>query len=136
MFEMFDHTADLGMRVESDSLNELFQDAARGLSAMIVDNPDAISEVSSQTVETSSGDLQYLMFDWLAELLYLFEAKGFIGARFDVRVEGLSLSATVFGESFDRSRHQPSHEVKAITYHGLIVERIDAKWRAEMIVDI
>lgn len=136
MFEMFDHTADLGMRVESDSIDELFQDAARGLSAMIVDNPDAIREVSSQTVETSSGDLQYLMFDWLAELLYQFEAKGFIGARFDVRVEGLSLHATVFGESFDRSRHQPAHEVKAITYHGLIVERIETKWRAEMIVDI
>jgi SHS2 domain-containing protein len=29
-----------------------------------------------------------------------------------------------------------SHEVKAITYHGLAVERTADGWRAEVVVDI
>jgi SHS2 domain-containing protein len=136
MYEMFDHTADLGMRVEASSLNELFQDAARGLSSMIVENIEAIRDTETQTIETTSDDLEYLMFDWLAELLYRFEAQGWIGARFDVAVSDLSLTATIYGETFDRDRHQPAHEVKAITYHGLLVENKNDKWRAELIVDI
>jgi SHS2 domain-containing protein len=136
MYEMFDHTADLGMRVEASSLNELFQDAARGLSSMIVENIEAIRDTETQTIETTSDDLEYLLFDWLAELLYRFEAQGWIGARFDVAVSDLSLTATIYGETFDRDRHQPAHEVKAITYHGLLVENKNDKWRAELIVDI
>jgi SHS2 domain-containing protein len=136
MFEMFDHTADLGMRVEAASLDALFQDAACGLTSMIVEHPDAIQQIETRTIETSSDDLEYLMFDWLAELLFLFEADGWIGARFDVRVSGLSISAKAYGEPYDFNRHQPAHEVKAITYHGLQVENIGTAWSAELIVDI
>ena len=124
---MFDHTADLGMRVEADSLNLLFQDAAVGLTSMIVEHPRAIREIESQRVQ---------MFDWLAELLFQFEANGWIGSRFEVQIEQHELTATAFGEPYDSIRHQPAHEVKAISYHGLFVKQIEERWTAELIVGI
>ena len=42
----------------------------------------------------------------------------------------------MMGESFDPARHLLSHEVKAITYHELKVERTPVGWLAEAIVDI
>ena len=47
-----------------------------------------------------------------------------------------SLTAAARGEPFDPERHPLSHEVKAITYHGLIVESSEGGWLAEVIVDI
>ena len=46
MFETFDHTADLGLRVTADSLNELFAEAAVGLTSLIV--ADVTSVVVAQ----------------------------------------------------------------------------------------
>ena len=61
-------------------------------------------------------------------------AGGF--SRFTVRVTEQGLQGKAWGEPLDRSRHELSHEVKAITYHGLRVEKQDGKWLAEVIVDI
>lgn len=137
MFERFEHTADLGLRVEAASLAELFSEAGRGLTSLLIDRPELIQEVAEKTFEVTASELDYLFFDWLNELLYAFESEGWLGAEFDVSVEGKRLVAHVRGESLDASRHRPSHEVKAITYHGLEVREDSAgRWMVEVIVDI
>lgn len=137
MFSTFEHTADLGLRVAATSLEELFAEAARGLMSMLVDRPEHVLPHESQAFEIVSSELDYLFFDWLSELLFAFESDGWLGAAFDVRIDGNHLLATVRGEHLDRARHQPGHEVKAITYHGLQVrEAPDGGWTAEVIVDI
>jgi len=140
MFETFDHTADLGLRVGADSINELFAEAAVGLASLIVADVATIEASQERSIEISSPDLEYLYFDWLSEVLYLFESEGLVVANADVDVDGVSLRAAVDVDSFCETRHLRSHEVKAITYHGLNVnlhER-DGKqsWLAEVIVDI
>ncbi|MBI5908014.1 MAG: archease, partial [Burkholderiales bacterium] len=56
--------------------------------------------------------------------------------RFSVRVGDTGLVGEAWGEPLDRERHVLSHEVKAITYHGLRVEQTADSWMAELIVDI
>jgi SHS2 domain-containing protein len=46
------------------------------------------------------------------------------------------LRAAAWGEPVDPARHELDHEVKAITYHGLKLERDGDGWLAEVIVDI
>ena len=43
MYETFDHTADLGLRIRAADLNTLFAEAAQALFATLVENIDAIS---------------------------------------------------------------------------------------------
>jgi SHS2 domain-containing protein len=155
VFEHFDHTADLGLRVRADSLDELLVEAARGLLAMIVANPKAVRPVQSKTIELTAADPLYLLVDWLSELLYAFESEKLIFCEFEVRLVAetvgqdsscqqsagqvlpYKLSATCRGEPMDSQRHIMDHEVKAITYHGLRVEQQpDGAWLAEVIVDI
>jgi SHS2 domain-containing protein len=136
MFETFDHTADLGLRVRAEALDKLFQEAAEALIGILVDNPSSIEQRLKLEFLMEADDLAYLLFDWLREILYCFDGEGVLLGRFDVQVTGTILSATAWGEPLDRSRHLLTHEVKAITYHGLRVEQTTEGWLAEIIVDI
>lgn len=136
MYEVFEHTADLGLRVRASTKEELFAEAAQGLFAMIVANLDSVQAVQTRTVEVAGDELGFLMFDWLNELLYAFEADKLLLSRFEVQIAGDRLHATCHGEPMDPARHEMEHEVKAITYHQLRVEESEGGWLAEIIVDI
>lgn len=135
-FETFEHTADLGLRVTAESLDALLADAARGLCSLIVPDLDSIRTVEAHAFAIAGEEPEYLLFDWLNELLYAYEVRHLLFSRFEVRVGPGGLEATAHGEPLDRSRHVLDHEVKAITYHGLKVEQEANLWRAEIIVDI
>jgi SHS2 domain-containing protein len=136
MFEVFDHTADLGLRVRADDLNSLFAEAARALMSVIVSHPDAVEPRDVLAVKIAGRDREYLFVDWLHELLFLIESKRFLTSQFDVAVAADGVSAAVRGEPYDAVRHTLAHEVKAITYHGLKVEQTESGWLAEVILDI
>lgn len=136
MFETFDHTADIGLRIRATTLDELFEDAARGLFSLLIDDLETIRPTIEKTVQLTSDSWDMLLFDWLDHLLYLFDAERLALSEFDVTVQEFKLSAKVRGESLDLTRHPLAHEVKAITYHGLFVRRNGNDWLAEVIVDI
>lgn len=136
MYEIFEHTADLGIRVRADDLESLFADAARGLLSVLVANHDAVRPVQEKTYAIAGEELDYLLFDWLTELLYTFETEKLLLAEFDVKVDNNGLRAVCRGEPIDRSRHDMDHEIKAITYHELKVKQTADGYLAEVIVDI
>jgi SHS2 domain-containing protein len=136
MYETFEHTADLGLRGRAASLNELFADAGRALFSVIVANPDAVRPVRELSFANRGTRRDDLLFDWLAELLYTFDTARVLLSDFSVDVREDGLAATARGEPFDPDRHELDMEVKAITYHGLKVERDGDGWLAEVIVDI
>lgn len=136
MHELFEHTADLGLRVRAADLDTLFAEAAECLVSAIVEDATSIRPETEQTIELSGTDREYLLFDFLRELLYRFDAEHLLFGQFEVRVRPDGLTATVRGERLDPARHVLSHEVKAITYHELTVEPTPDGWLAEVIVDI
>jgi len=136
MYETFDHTADLGLRVRASDLNTLFAEAAQALFAAIVDDLTTVNSDHELKVELTGADPEYLLFDWLKELLYCFDVQHLLFSRFTVNVTNDGLIGAAWGEPLDRARHALAHEVKAITYHGLKVEKTADGWLAEVIVDI
>jgi SHS2 domain-containing protein len=138
MFEVFAHTADIGLRIRATSLDALFADAALGLFSLILSNVDQVELRDQIHINLPSRDdeYDYLLFDWLNELLYTFDSRRIVLAKFDVHVGPAQLRATAWGEPLDRRRHRLDHEVKAITYHELKVAQQANEWLAEVIVDI
>ena len=136
MFETFDHTADLGLRVRAADLDTLFAEAATALFSTIVEDLATVRPVRQIAIELTKDEPDYLLFDWLKALLYHFDAEHILFSRFEVKVDETGLKATAWGEPVDRSRHELGHEVKAVTYHGLRVERTADGYLAEVIVDI
>jgi SHS2 domain-containing protein len=136
MFETFEHTADLGLRVRARELNELFAEAGRGLFTIIAGDLEQVRPEQASNLSVQGQWLDELLFDWLTELLYRFDTQRLLLCEFRVQATEVGLEAVARGEPWDESRHPLEHEVKAITYHGLKVEQVDECWLAEVIVDI
>jgi SHS2 domain-containing protein len=136
MFETFDHTADLGLRIRATDLDTLFAEAAAALFSIIVEDLATVGPRQAVSVELAHDEPEYLLFDWLKTLLYQFDAEHLLFSRFAVHIDDTGLKATAWGEPLDRERHELAHEVKAITYHGLRVEQTSDGYLAEVIVDI
>lgn len=135
MYETFEHTADLGLRARAADLDTLFGEAAKALFSTLASLDDVLPRVERR-LELTGSEIDYLLFDWLSELLYLFDREHLLLCQFDVAVDEHGLRATVRGEPVDPARHRLEHEVKAITYHGLRVEQTADGWQSEVIVDI
>jgi SHS2 domain-containing protein len=136
MYETFDHTADLGLRVRASDLDTLFTEAAHALFSTIVEDLATVEPRQRFDLQLSGTAADLLLFDWLKELLYVWDSEHVLFSRFEVHVTATGLTGAAWGEPLDRARHELLHEVKAITYHGLRVEQTAEGWLAEVIVDI
>jgi len=136
VYETFEHTADIGLRVHSADLESLFREAAEGLFSVLVEAIPRNETVQRADFELEAERTEFLLVDWLSELLYRFETRGLLFDSFDVRLDGDRLVATARSRPFDEQRDRMLHEVKAVTYHDLRVRRTDRGWLAEVILDI
>ncbi len=136
--ELFDHTADVGLRIRGEDLDDLFRTAAEGLFDLIVANREAVAIERDEPIELAAESPADLLVAWLDELLFRFETGHRVYGRFRVEVaeDGRSLRGEVGGEAINRDRHVLDHEVKAITRHAYRLEREGDGWIAELILDI
>ena len=136
MYEVFEHTADLGIRVRAATLDALLADAARGLFAVIAGDLTQIETREERPFALPGTDPTWLLHDWTSELLAVFAIERLLFREFTVMVDDTGLRATARGETYDPSRHVLAHEIKAVTQHLLDVRQGPAGWEAEFIVDI
>ena len=136
--EVFDHTADVGLRIKGDDPADLFRTAAEGLFDYVVANRDEVRVDRTEAVALQADSTADLLIGWLNELIFRCETRHVLFTRFEVNLsdDGLALEATIGGEPIDRDRHVLDHEVKAVTRHGVRLEREGTGWVAEVILDI
>jgi SHS2 domain-containing protein len=131
----FGTTADLGIEVQAKSLPELFSAAAWALSNVIADFAQAPTNFELR-VELNSDSLENLLFDWLSELIFIFDARKAICREFKIDIRGMLLSAELIGAVFDPAVHLLRAAPKAITYHEFKLCKIASGWRARFIIDV
>lgn len=136
MHEVFEHTADLGLRVKAASFAALLAEAAQGLFEIIAGDLGQIRPRLARSFAIEGADPAYLLLDWLGELHAAFEIDRLLLCAFEVAVHERGLTATARGEPYDPAVHTLAHEIKAITQHELDVRQTPAGWEATLIVDI
>lgn len=136
MYEILEHTADIGIRVKAATVEALFEEAAMGLQAVML---DASCAEPRQIVETQATgeDLASLLVNFLSEVLYWIDAKRVVIARVEVEAvaEGVA-RARLYAEPRDVRRHPGKVIVKGVTYHQLRIEPTPDGWLAEVFLDI
>jgi SHS2 domain-containing protein len=135
-FCILEHTADIGFEAFGATRKEVFANAARALTQLMVDL-EAIAPQEELSLRAEASDMPSLLVNWLSEILYLFDAEGWLFRDFELEdLTEHSLAATARGEKFDRRRHQVKLLVKAVTYHQLDLRETAQGWRAQVYVDI
>jgi SHS2 domain-containing protein len=135
-FEIIEHPSDLGIEARGATMAEAFQNAALGLMSVIAGS-SKIESCEERLISILALDRENLLVRWLTEILYLYDAEKFLtaGAKFDM-MNNTTLRATILGQQFDASNHELRIDVKAITYHKLMVNKIDDSWIVRVVVDI
>ena len=135
-FEIFDHTADAGLRLLAPTLDGLLEPAANGLYALIGDLVPS-EEARRFDLELAGTDAANLLRDYLGELLFLFETQRRMIGSLDARsFDDHELSLRAQSLAIDTRSSLFHREVKAITYHELDIREIPGGVEATIIVDI
>jgi SHS2 domain-containing protein len=134
-FEIFDHTADVGIRLRRNTREELFRDAALAMFSIMAPE-SAFDARLTQKVRVEGDDDEQLMVNWLSELNFLFQTRQFLPVEIFMEMTAHDLQATLKGDTVDPQKHIIVTEIKAITYHCLEVKKERGGWKAQILFDV
>jgi len=131
-FEFLEHTADLKFKAYGTTLAECFSNASCAMfEAMFADY--TIDDGESRQIIIEAADMQTLLHDWLSELLFILYSENLVCGNFSVEIEDNKLKASFNCD--DIEKHHFQSEVKAVTYHEMIIKEEAGLWSAQVICD-
>ncbi len=131
-YEEVEHTADVALRVRGATQQELFANAALGLSALLADEHGRDLE-TWYDVTLDAPDMETLLVDWLNALIYLGEIHRCILDRYAfIALAPDALQARVTGHRVRRLKKA----VKAATFHNLKIERAESGLAVTIVFDV
>jgi SHS2 domain-containing protein len=135
-YEIFEHTADIGLRVKGRNLKELFQNA--GLAIFQVSSRKQFTKNKQHTaitIKQKADNVEDLFVNWLNELLSLSAVNNLIFHNIKInKLEGNNLEALCIGS--DIANYKINIEIKTATYQGSKIEEAKDAWQAEVILDV
>lgn len=136
-FEIFEHTADIGIIAYGKTLKQSFANTAYGMFSILVADLKQVKPTKTIQIKVSGNDLDEILVAFLSELLYNHTIGNLILNKFSIKEIGNTyLKATAKGEYYDPTCHQILHEIKTVTYHQLKIEKKEGYFRIQVIFDI
>ena len=124
-YRYLEHTTDAFIEITANTLEEAFENAGISVVDTIVDIK-SVEEKIEKKMEVSGKDLNYLLYNWLEEIIILTITEGFVTRKFSVKVkknDEYSLVATLRGEEIDFEKHHFKVEIKAPTFHLMEIKQ-------------
>jgi SHS2 domain-containing protein len=133
-FEEISHTADVKIRARAPTLDALFTDAFLALMQVVygTERSDGILK----EIRIESDNIESLLCDFLSEVLFIAEVESLVFSHAEITIEDLSLTAVLYGESFDPVRHSSGTEVKGISYSGLVIGKDANGYMLDILFDV
>jgi protein archease len=137
-FRYLDHMTDAVIEAYGGTLEEAFENAARGLNDTMIDLK-TVKPNKEIKIAANGHDLHSLLFDWLDKVMLLLVADGIVMSDFSVKIKqenGYSLAGVAKGEKLDLDRHHYKVEIKAVTYHEMEVRQEEGKATVRFLLDL
>ena len=135
-YRITEHTADLGLEFRGKNPGALFERAGAALMDCLTDRR-SLSVREYREFSAEGGDLEEVLVNFLRELLYLVNGRGFLIQRIVIdQLDERRVSGRAGGEPFDARRHVFTKEIKAVTYHGARITEDAAGLRGQVILDV
>ncbi len=132
-YKFFEHTADVGIRVYGNTVEELFVNAAKGMFEVIAET-SGIKPKEKLEISVQADSYDELLRQWLQELLYQFSVTEIVGVEFSIQgVTQNTLKAIMWG---DKAPDKMKTEIKAVTYHELEFKQVKDGYEAKVIFDV
>jgi SHS2 domain-containing protein len=135
-FREIDYSGDVGIEAWGGTRAGLLENLTRGLFGLMAwsagDGP-----VVERRIQVAPGAAADVLVDWLSAVILAAATHGEVYATVRVEHAGEDGAAGVVrGAPFDPARHARRFDVKAATYHDLLVETRDGGHHARVIFDL
>ena len=139
-YSYMEHISDVGIRAEGKTLEEAFESGAEAALNVMFDL-ETIEHTIKITFGADAPDLAALFVEVLNETLSIQDRHSL--AVKSLKVDEIKKTAaghifigTLYGEPFDREKHEVKTDVKAATYSGLKYYEKDGLHVFECVVDV
>jgi len=137
---MLTHTSDAYVEAWGRSMEEAFEEAAKGMFSIILDLR-RVKKKEVRKIEVSNAqDIQSLLYSWLEYLLVIFDTEKFVPRETNVKIHEkngvYTINASLKGEKVSASSQSFKREVKAITYHAMEILEDSFAHRVRFILDL
>ena len=125
------HTGDWALKVWAPDLPDLFEQAAHGMYALLqIDlQPGGRYECP---LDLEAEDAEGLLVSFLSELLYLADQEDLGFDAFDLVIDGGHMSGKMIGSPVESQRK----EIKAVTYHNLVIHATQQGVETTIVFDV
>lgn len=139
------HTADTGISATASTLAGLFEEAASAFGELVADIASDVAPSVWLDVALEGDDLPGLAYAWLSELVTLGDVHRSAVVASDIREidepaaggpDRWKLRGRVGLRRYGGPGVRIRRDVKAATYHGLVVERVGRSWTMQAYLDI
>jgi SHS2 domain-containing protein len=132
MYRWVEHTAEVELVIEAPTEEALFADALDAFAELVGGDPEGEPARHEVFVVAEGADPASLLAEWIEELVFLAETEDFVPER----IRALELGRNELRAEVEGRRDRPAHLVKAVTYHGLLVEQRPDGWHARVVLDV
>src|SRR5437879_7064585 len=106
MFELLEHTCDVGIRATGETREEALISASQGLVSILVD-PAPFRPLEERYFKASGPDETAQIINWLNEILFFFDTEALVFVEFEIDSwTDSEISGRARGERFDAGRHE------------------------------
>ena len=134
--KILEHTADIRLQVEGDSLKELFAAALEGMNKILITDGCTTSEKNGQNelIEITATNPTTLLIDFLSEILTRSHINHLIYCEIEFKeMTEISLKVEITGTRVDSFYE----DIKAVTYHEADVQKsAEGNYQTVIIFDI
>jgi len=133
-----DHTADIKFEAYGKTYDELFLNAGYAFSNLVTDS-SLVEKKMVKKFYLSSQDIISLLYDFLEELIILFEVEHFVVSevsKIEIDRENNKIFVKLTGDEANRDKYEFKNNIKAVTYSDMKIEKIESGLKATVVVDI
>ena len=124
-YRFLDHATDAIIEITAKNLKEAFLVAADAEINLMIDQ-HTVKETDQREFSANGKDLDYLLFSWLEEIPFVLITQGFAIKRVEIDIQknkDFKINAKAFGEQLDVKKHNFKVEIKAPTFHDMVIRQ-------------
>lgn len=130
-YQEVEHTADWALRVWAPDLAGLLEQAARGMYELSGTRISG-SGREKRSLKIESTDAEGLLVNFLSELLHFLDQENIAFDEFDLVVSETEANVNLAGALVIERKK----EIKAVTYHNLLIEKKSQGFEAQIVFDV
>jgi SHS2 domain-containing protein len=134
-FKFLEHTADIKFQAFGKNIEEVFKNSALAMFNSMFEGK--VKKNKSFKINVKGKDFENLLYNFLEELLFLFDSENFFFANVqNIKIDkkNFKLTAEIFGDGAEN--YEIHLDVKAITYNEMFIKKEKDNWIAQVVLDV